>query len=62
MFLTATADHAETRSSGCYDGEQTYLPKTMELDDLFKFIEAKLESAPVLPPDELAAQVSAAAS
>ncbi len=62
MFLTATADHAETRSSGCYDGEQTYLPKTMELDDLFKFIEAKLESAPVLPPGEVAAQVSAAAS
>ena len=60
MFLTATADEPETRPSGCYDGEQTYLPKTMELDDLFKFIEAKLEPAPVIPPDALAPQPSAA--
>ena len=42
MFLTATADQPETRPSRCYQGEQTYLPKTMELDDLFKHIESRL--------------------
>jgi CheY-like chemotaxis protein len=50
MFLTATADRAETKPSACYEGEQTYLPKTMDLDDLFKCIEAKLaETSPQLP-------------
>ncbi len=42
MFLTATADKAEYRGSRCYEGEQMYLPKSMELDDLFKHIEARL--------------------
>jgi CheY-like chemotaxis protein len=46
MFLTATADHIEQRSSRCYHGVQTYLPKTMELDDLLKCIEARLATAP----------------
>lgn len=43
MFLTATTDQPEMRKSRCHEGEQTYLPKTMELDDLCKFIDAKLE-------------------
>ena len=42
MFLTATADQPENRASRCYEGEQMYLPKTMELDDLFKYIESRL--------------------
>ncbi len=42
MFLTATADKVESRPSGCYDGEQTYLPKTMDLDELFKHIGERL--------------------
>ena len=49
MFLTATADKPETKPSVCYEGEQTYLPKTMDLDELFRCIEAKLQSAQ--PPD-----------
>jgi two-component system OmpR family response regulator len=61
MFLTATADQPETKPSVCHAGEQTYLPKTMELDELFKFIEAKLAThAPHLPPgaDPVAAPVA----
>ena len=46
MFFTATADQVEQRPSRCYQGVQTYLPKTMELDDLLKCIEAKLAKAP----------------
>jgi CheY-like chemotaxis protein len=46
MFLTATADQVEQRSSRCYDGVQTYLPKTMDLDDLLKCIEARLGKTP----------------
>ena len=42
MFLTATADHVEIRPSGCYEGDQTYLPKTMDLDELFKHIGERL--------------------
>ena len=42
MFLTATADQIEQRPSRCYEGVQTFLPKTMDLDDLLKCIEAKL--------------------
>ena len=42
MFLTATADQPETRPSRCYEGDQMYLPKTLDLDDLFKYIEARL--------------------
>lgn len=50
MFLTATADQPEQRPSRCYAGVQTFLPKTMELTDLMRFIEARLaqpESQPV---------------
>lgn len=63
MFLTATADVAETRPSLCYEGEQTFLPKTMELDDLFGFIEAKLAAStppPHVPPGNDPAEASAA--
>jgi CheY-like chemotaxis protein len=42
LFLTATADGIEQRSSRCYAGVQTYLPKTMGLDELFQFIKARL--------------------
>lgn len=42
MFLTATADQVEQRASRCYEGVQTYLPKTMDLDDLLKCIETRL--------------------
>src|SRR3954467_12000876 len=42
MFFTATADHPEQRESRCYEGVQTFLPKTMELADLMRFIDAKL--------------------
>jgi CheY-like chemotaxis protein len=45
MFLTATADQVEQRPSRCYDGVQTYLPKTIDLDDLLKCIEARLGKA-----------------
>jgi CheY-like chemotaxis protein len=45
MFLTATADQVEQRPSRCYQGVQTYLPKTMDLDDLLKCIEARLAEA-----------------
>src|SRR5688572_20174080 len=38
MFLTATADQPEARPSRCYEGEQMYLPKTLDLDELFKYI------------------------
>ena len=47
MFLTATADKPECRGSRCYEGEQMYLPKSMELDDLFKHIEARLAAPAV---------------
>lgn len=56
MFLTATADQVESRTSGCYEGEQTFLPKSMDLDDLFKHIAARLaardagRAAPALEP------------
>ena len=60
MFLTATADRAETKASACYEGVQTYLPKTMELDDLFKHIEAKLATQPV--PDVALPHASATAA
>ena len=61
LFLTATADVPETRPSVCYEGEQTFLPKTMELDDLFKFIGAKLAAtAPLLGQGEDAASASVA--
>lgn len=46
IFFTATADEPEQRASRCYAGVQTYLPKTMELDDLVRFIDAKLEPSP----------------
>jgi CheY-like chemotaxis protein len=42
MFLTATADELEARESQCYAGLQTYIPKTMELDEIFKLIENRL--------------------
>ena len=42
LFLTATADEPEQRASQCYAGVQTYLPKTTELEDLVRFIDAKL--------------------
>jgi len=42
MFLTATADDVEQRESRCYSGAQTYVPKTMGLDDLFQLIKARL--------------------
>ena len=45
MFLTATADQIEQRPSRCYEGVQTFLPKTMDLDDLLKCIEARLARA-----------------
>jgi CheY-like chemotaxis protein len=41
MFLTATADQPESRPSLCYEGEQMFLPKSLELDDLFKYIGAQ---------------------
>jgi CheY-like chemotaxis protein len=44
MFFTATADHPEQRASRCFAGVQTFLPKTMELSDLIRFINAKLET------------------
>ena len=62
MFLTATADKPETKPSVSYEGEQTYLPKTMDLDELFRCIEAKLASAraPAPPePDPAGAAVAA---
>ncbi len=59
MFLTATADEPESRTSRCYEGEQTYLPKTMELDDLFKHIEAKLATQPI--PEVASPHASSAA-
>jgi CheY-like chemotaxis protein len=43
MFFTATADQPEQRPSRCYAGVQTYLPKTMDLADLMRFIKTKLE-------------------
>lgn len=54
MFLTATADKPETKASVCYEGQQTYLPKTMDLDELFRCIEAKLAGAeaPVRPESD----------
>jgi two-component system, OmpR family, response regulator len=45
MFFTATADQPEQRESRCYAGVQTFLPKTMELTDLMRFIDAKLGAA-----------------
>jgi CheY-like chemotaxis protein len=51
LFFTATADEPEQRASRCYEGVQTYLPKTMELDDLVRFIEAKLEASAAAPTD-----------
>ena len=51
MFLTATADKVETKASPCYEGEQTFLPKAMDLDALVKHIEAKLASSPVRDGD-----------
>ena len=42
MFLTATADGVEQRESRCYAGTQTYVPKTMGLDDLFQLIKSRL--------------------
>ena len=49
IFFTATADEPEQRASRCCAGVQTYLPKTMELEDLVRFIDAKLASTP--PPE-----------
>ena len=46
MFFTATADEPEQRPSRCYAGVQTYLPKTMDLDDLVRYIDAKLNAGP----------------
>ncbi len=42
MFLTATIDAPETRPSRCYEGVKTYLPKTMDWDELFKHIDDEL--------------------
>lgn len=44
LFLTATADEPEQRTSRCFEGTQTFLPKTIELEDLYRFIQAKLGS------------------
>ena len=52
MFLTATADGVEQRESRCYSGVQTYLPKTIELDDLLKAIEEKLAASAVAAPSQ----------
>jgi CheY-like chemotaxis protein len=46
MFLTATADELEARESQCYKGAQVYIPKTMELDEIFKLIENRLAVPP----------------
>jgi CheY-like chemotaxis protein len=42
LFLTATADAIEQKTSRCYAGVQTYLPKSLGLDELFQFIKEKL--------------------
>jgi response regulator RpfG family c-di-GMP phosphodiesterase len=50
MFFTATADQPEQRASRCFAGVQTFLPKTMELSDLMRFIQAKLDAADAAKP------------
>lgn len=47
LFLTATADAIEHKPSRCYAGVQTYLPKSMGLDELFRFIRGRLAETPV---------------
>jgi CheY-like chemotaxis protein len=54
MFLTATADEIEHRVSRCHSGVQTYLPKTIELDDLMKVIEEKLGETSAAPSSSAA--------
>ena len=49
IFFTATADQPEQRESRCYAGLQTYLPKTMDLEDLVRFIDAKLAAGDPTP-------------
>ncbi len=51
MFLTATIDEPETRPSLCYQGEQTYLPKTIPLEQLYRHVEEHLaKTAPAEAP------------
>src|SRR5688500_6451768 len=50
MFFTATTDQPEQRASRCFEGVQTFLPKTMELSDLLRFIKARLDATEAAKP------------
>lgn len=41
-FLTATVSEPEVATSRCYQGAQTYLPKTMPLEDLMAYVEQRI--------------------
>lgn len=50
MFLTATIDAPESRPSRCYAGVKTYLPKTMEWEEMFRHFDAELAAAEATRP------------
>ena len=42
MFLTCTVSDVEHTPSRCYEGVQTYVPKTLDLDKLMELMDQKL--------------------
>jgi CheY-like chemotaxis protein len=45
LFLTCTVSDVESTPSKCYEGVQTYVPKTIEFEKLVEVIEQKLRDA-----------------
>jgi CheY-like chemotaxis protein len=45
LFLTCTVSEIESAPSKCYAGVQTYVPKTIEFQELVNVIESKIAEA-----------------
>jgi CheY-like chemotaxis protein len=59
-FFTATVSEPETVTSRCYEGPQEYLPKTIRMEELIRYIERKTGGGEAEP--HAAAQAAHAAA